>query len=179
MPRTRGLTSEEMAVMHALVLALALLALVCIPALVAAMICADELVHWLAAEWDARRVRRREQRALDHLERALHAETGFGGFDPAELDRPGGPAIEQIAADLRRLGGERLGPWQSSRSGHGDLLRAYDERLRLASRYLGVAEHLADLDGVDREIERVRVEGELEAAGLMLHQAGRHPYPEW
>ena len=33
---------------------------------------------------------------------------------------------------------------------------------------LGITEHLAELNGVDREIERVRVEGLLHAAGLTL-----------
>ncbi|MFK3981462.1 hypothetical protein ACI2K4_13925 [Micromonospora sp. NPDC050397] len=167
-----------MAVMHALVLALALLALVCVPALVAAMICADELVHWLAAEVDARRTQRRDRRVLDRLDRTFHHGAVPGRLDPTALDRPGGPAIEQVAADLRRLGGQRLDLPHQSRSRHGDVLRAYDERLRIASRYLGVAEHLADLDGLDREIERVRVEGELQAAGLILPTADRHPYPE-
>jgi hypothetical protein len=48
------------------------------------------------------------------------------------------------------------------------VVRAYDERLQMASRCLGVAEHLDGLEGVDRDIERVRVETELESAGLSL-----------
>ena len=46
------------------------------------------------------------------------------------------------------------------------VLLAYDEWLRLACRSLGVTEHLQPLSGMDRDIERVRVEGELEANGM-------------
>jgi hypothetical protein len=162
---------------HALVLALALLALVCLPALVAAILCADELVDWLAAELAVRRAARLERRAVGRLGRAIQAESGLAGLDPTEQDLLGRPAFEQVAADLRRLGGQRLGLPAQSRARHGDVLRAYDDRLRLASRYLGVAEHLADLDGLDREIERVRVEGELREAGLTLPTADRDPRP--
>ena len=52
-------------------------------------------------------------------------------------------------------------------------MRAYDERLRLACRCLEVPEHLAELEGIDLEIERVRVEGELIGAGLVLGAARR------
>ncbi|MGW4462932.1 hypothetical protein [Micromonospora sp. NPDC004704] len=162
-----------MAVVQVFVLALALLSLVCLPALVAGVLFADELVTWLAAEAVNRRTGRRQRRELDRLDRTFRAGAGRHHLDPSELDRPGGPAIEQVAADLRRLGGQRLGRPPRSRSAHGELLRAYDEQLRVASRYLGVAEHLADLDGLDREIERVRVEGELQAAGLVLSTADR------
>ena len=40
--------------------------------------------------------------------------------------------------------------------------------LAQACRCLGLCEHLCDLHGVDLEIERLRVEGELQAAGLVL-----------
>ena len=46
--------------------------------------------------------------------------------------------------------------------------RAYDDRLSLACLELEIPQHLRELTGVDLEIERVRVEGELEAAGLGL-----------
>jgi hypothetical protein len=51
------------------------------------------------------------------------------------------------------------------------VLRAYDQRLALASRSLGFTEHLGQLDGMDREIERLRVEGLLQAAGIRLRAA--------
>ncbi len=90
--------------------------------------------------------------------------------DPAVLPARLGPApIEWLARDLRRLDRQRRGGvtlesvrWQAA------VMRAYDERLCLACECLGVTENLRPLDGLDREIERVRVEGALEAAGLQL-----------
>ncbi|GAA4596457.1 hypothetical protein GCM10023107_37700 [Actinoplanes octamycinicus] len=77
--------------------------------------------------------------------------------------------IEQLAFDLRRLDRQRrTGPLRSSEVGMAALLQAYDARLRLACACLGVTEHLQPLQGVDLELERVRVEGRLEAAGLAL-----------
>ncbi|MFI1995839.1 hypothetical protein [Actinoplanes sp. NPDC020271] len=77
--------------------------------------------------------------------------------------------IEQLAYDLRRLDRQRRnGPLRSSEVCMAALLEAYDARLRLACRCLGVAEHLEPLTGVDREIERLRLEARLEAAGLAL-----------
>jgi hypothetical protein len=85
------------------------------------------------------------------------------------LARLGPAPIEWLARDLRRLDRQRRGGvtlesvrWQAA------VIRAYDERLCLACRCLGVTENLSPLDGLDREIERVRVEGALEAAGLRL-----------
>jgi hypothetical protein len=79
------------------------------------------------------------------------------------------PCIEQIAADLRRLDRQRrAGPTTQSQRWLADVVRAYDERLRLASRCLGVTEYLTPLEGVDRDIERLWVEAELQAAGLSL-----------
>lgn len=54
------------------------------------------------------------------------------------------------------------------------ILGAYDEQLRMASRYLGVVEYLSELHGVDRDLERLRVEGELQAAGLYLRDVTEH-----
>lgn len=91
-------------------------------------------------------------------------------FDPAvalaRLDRP---PIEWLARDLRRLDRQRRGGITLE----SDVLleavmQAYDERLCLACECLGVRENLQPLDGMDREIERVRVEGALEKAGLEL-----------
>ncbi|MBL7261022.1 hypothetical protein [Paractinoplanes lichenicola] len=91
-------------------------------------------------------------------------------FDPAAaLARLGPPPIEWLAQDLRRLDRQRRGGI-TLESGLllAAVLRAYDERLCLACECLGVAENLQPLDGMDREIERVRVEGALQAAGLEL-----------
>ena len=51
---------------------------------------------------------------------------------------------------------------------HTAVQRAYDDRLTVASRELHVEEYLAELTGVDLDIERVRVEGELQRAGMAV-----------
>ncbi|GAA4437946.1 hypothetical protein [Phytohabitans houttuyneae] len=155
-----------MAIVHAVVLALALVALVFLPCAVAFFICSDGPVRHIRRRLGARR----ERLALHRLDRTL----GQQAISLAELDEHQ-PSIQQIAADLRRLDRQRLGIATHSKVWHAAVLLAYDDRLRLASRCLGVPEHLDQLDGVDLEIERVRVEGELEAAGLALRPgAPRH-----
>jgi hypothetical protein len=81
---------------------------------------------------------------------------------------PAGPPIEQVAADLRRLGRQRLGIATRSPVWFAAVQRAYDDRLQVACRELGIEEHIADVAGVDLDIERVRVEGALQAAGMRL-----------
>jgi hypothetical protein len=84
---------------------------------------------------------------------------------PVTQHRP----VERLAADLRRLSvamaGIRPGTPQLRRVA---LLGAYEDTLIEASRALGVTESLAGLPrgGLDRELERMRVEAALEAAGL-------------
>ena len=48
------------------------------------------------------------------------------------------------------------------------VVKAYDRRLELACDTLGVAQHLHQLDGIDLDIERVRVQGRLQESGLDL-----------
>ncbi|WP_323373871.1 hypothetical protein [Plantactinospora alkalitolerans] len=157
-----------MAIVHAFALPLAILAVVCLPAVVAALICADELVDRFVCWIVERRESGRLRRAINRLDRTFEVDSLNREIDLAEFDRVDHPSFERIASDLRRLGGQRLGVAGRSRLWQNAVLEAYDDRLRLASRCLGVAEHLGDLDGVDLEIERVRVEGELQAAGLIL-----------
>ncbi|WP_041840535.1 hypothetical protein [Actinoplanes friuliensis] len=151
-----------MAISHIVVLATALLALLCLPCAVAVVVCADELVA--RRTWT--RHGRREIRALRCLERDLTS---------ADLEsRPPAPEpdMAELVADLRRLNRQRRsGPTRHSATWLAAVLEAYDERLELASRHLGLDEHLAQLEGMDREIERVRVEGLLHAAGLRLRTA--------
>jgi hypothetical protein len=79
------------------------------------------------------------------------------------------PSIEQLAFDLRRLAHQRRsGPTQHSEKWLAAVLRAYDDRLCLACRCLGLEEHLGPLEGMDRDLERMRMEHELKAAGLAL-----------
>lgn len=159
--------------MHALVLALALLALLCLPAIVALIIYADELLDRLAWSVGERREARRQRRTINRLDRAIGPRTWARDSELTALEREARPSIEQIAANLRRLGGQRLGLATRSVVWQTAVLRAYDDQLRMASRCLGVTEHLDQLDGVDLEIERVRVEGELQSAGLLLPTARR------
>ncbi|PKH43654.1 hypothetical protein [Nocardioides alpinus] len=81
--------------------------------------------------------------------------------------------IEQVGADVRRLRrafgqeGMRFAKYEGTR-------QAYDGVLAEAADTLELTHFLADLPpGVDRDLERVRVEGLLEDAGLLppLHAA--------
>lgn len=153
--------------MRATMLALALLALAALPVAIALIFCADDVTR----DVRMRIRRRRERRTLQQLDRALGAQA----IPTAELDERRQPSIQQIAADLRRLDRQRLGGVATqSRVWHAAVQQAYDDRLRLASRCLGVAEHLENLEGIDLAIERVRVEGELQAAGLALRSSIQH-----
>jgi hypothetical protein len=147
-----------MAIPHIVVLAAALLALLGLPCAVV-VVCAEQAIFPRAR----RRLGSRERRALRRLDRSLS-----GRAAPAALPRPRPaesplPCIEQIAAELRRLDRQRrAGPTLES-----------DVWLRLACHSLGVTEHLQQLDAIDRDIERVRVEGELQANGLALRSVAR------
>lgn len=144
--------------MHIVVLATVLLALLCLPCVVAVVVCADELVA--RRIWSRRG--RQEIRALRCLERGLATRELVLRSDHEV-------SIEELVADLRRLDRQRrTSPTIDSDTWLAEVLRAYDQRLALASRALGLTEHLAQVDGMDREIERVRVEGLLHAAGLRL-----------
>ncbi|WP_433373481.1 hypothetical protein ACQPZX_01980 [Actinoplanes sp. CA-142083] len=145
---------------HIVVLLVAVLTLLFLPCVVAAVFCADEAGP---RRWWTRQGRR-ELRALRRLDRALRASDPIPSL--ALLDTP---SIEQLAFDLRRLAQQRRGgPSQQSEKWRAAVLRAYDERLCLACRALGLTEHLGPLQGMDRELERLRVESELQAAGLAL-----------
>ncbi|GIF76160.1 hypothetical protein [Asanoa siamensis] len=158
-----------MAIPHTLVLAVAILTLLCLPAIVAAIVCADELIERAARALHQARLVRRERRDISRLDRSM-GELSVEVELPT-ADEPERPTIEQIAADLQRLGRQRLGVAQRSQVWQTAVLRAYDEQLRLACSCLGVTEHLSELVGVDLEIERVRVEGELQLAGMTLPTA--------
>ncbi|MGI5245807.1 hypothetical protein [Dactylosporangium sp. CA-139066] len=81
------------------------------------------------------------------------------------------PPIEQVAGDLRRLNRLRESVATRSRVWFVAVQEAYDEGLCTACAQLDVEEHLGELGGVDLELERLRVEGELERAGLVLRNA--------
>lgn len=154
-----------MAIAHIAVLSAALSALLLLPCAAAALLSPGDARHMRRL---LSRPGRQDLRALRRLDRTL------GALDMApRLAALDDPAIEQIAYDLRRLDHQRRsGPSRYSAVWLAAVLRAYDARLQLACRCLGVTEHLQPLRGVDREIERVRVEGQLEAAGLTLRRPG-------
>ncbi|PZM93444.1 MAG: hypothetical protein DIU79_10870 [Actinobacteria bacterium] len=160
-----------MAVVHTLVLLLVLLAILFLPVLIALFIGADELADRVAckvAEW---REARRERRVIKRLNKIVDVTSIARDIDLSAFDRDLRPSIEEIAADLRRLGEQRLHLANRSAVWRCAVIKAYDDRLRLASQRLGIVEHLAELDGMDLDIERVRVEGMLAAAGLPLPAA--------
>jgi hypothetical protein len=142
-------------------LTLALVALVLLPCLVA-------LVVINVDRWRRPRSSWQERWTLIRLERALARQPADLRFILDAMGRPGRPPIEQIASDLRRLGRHRLGLANRNPVWHEAVRQAYDDRLRLACGCLGIQQHLTELDGLDLEIERVRVEGELRAAGLFF-----------
>jgi hypothetical protein len=83
---------------------------------------------------------------------------------------PQEPPIERVAADLRRvhrlLAGYPAGTPAARRFG---TRQAYDELLTQACRQIGVPHRLAELpEGMDREIERLRVEHSLRERGLAV-----------
>jgi len=181
------------AVVNALVLVAAVLAVACLPLLLVLAISMEEAVErglrairrGLRRWWQApHRVARRSRRSLRHLERLAERDQRRSAQPPRSWmgriawalrrthrsvpTQPAGPPIEQVAADLRRLGQQRLGIATRSPVWFAAVQRAYDDRLQVACRELEVEEHLAELEGVDLEIERVRVEGALQAAGMSL-----------
>lgn len=119
---------------------------------------------------------RRQRRLLEELDRTLGADPAPTPSAPDWSLWPHRTAIEQIAADLRRLNRQRLGVAKRSVMWRKAILGAYDDRLRMASRCLGVVEYLDGLDGADRDLERIRVEGELRAAGLDLRATTAYPH---
>src|SRR5215475_4235840 len=112
-----------------------------LPCVVLLIIFVDDLCSAIARTW--RRVRRRRHGV------------------------PSGPPLEELAADLQRLGEARRLPQQAP-SRRAAVLAAYDRRLVMACAALGVAHDLEELDGFDKNIERVRMEGALLQAGFVL-----------
>jgi hypothetical protein len=145
---------------HVAVLGAAVTTLLLLPCALAALMRSDEAVARRA--WSRRPPE--ETQALRALDRAMQGTERLPLLDDAPA-----PTVDEIAKDLRRLDRQRKGgPTCESRLWLAAVQQAYDERLCLACRCLGVTEHLQPLEGVDREIERVRVEGELQAAGVAL-----------
>lgn len=91
-------------------------------------------------------------------------------LSPVEPEPPAGPAIEDLARNLRRLRREALAPAPGAPMVRRTAaMAAYDDVLLQAARALDVPDTLSTLPpGTDREAERLRVEHLLRAAGLVL-----------
>lgn len=123
------------------------------------------LLVWIAIQivFDAviRSPWKRERRIIGRLLRRARRTTHAA--EMVHVHRP----IEQVGADVRRLRqafgqvGMRFAKYEGTR-------QAYDGVLAEAADSLELSHVLADLPpGVDRDLERVRVEGLLEDAGLL------------
>ena len=85
-----------------------------------------------------------------------------------------GRPVEQLAADLRRL--RSAAAVDQRRSATHQLANrvAYDQLLMQACQMMNVPHELGKhTAGPQRDIERIRVEAELERAGIVLSSAGR------
>ncbi len=87
--------------------------------------------------------------------------------------------LEKITADLCRLSTAlRDVPPEASRARKHGLLLAYDDVLGNAALALDVPQALAELPlGLDRDLERIRVESELRDAGLRFGPRKRQDTP--
>jgi hypothetical protein len=85
-------------------------------------------------------------------------------------EHPEGLPIERIARDARRLRAQlgAVGPG-TPMSRRAAIVQAYDEVLAEACRAVGVRDTLSDLPpGTERDAERLRIEFELDRAGVRL-----------
>jgi len=145
-----------------------MLAVLTLPCWLILIVSADVIADWLRRTVAIRRRRCRlggswrDRRSFASLDRDITRATAD---DPTEA---ADPPIERVAADLRRLGRQRIEIGNRSPVWHLALQRAYDDRIRIACRALRVDHHLNELTGMDLDIERLRVEGELQAAGLVM-----------
>jgi hypothetical protein len=89
---------------------------------------------------------------------------------PAPAPNPQGLPVERIARDLRRLQPEARRPQSGTTNAkHRGVVAAYDDLLLEACRAVDVSTSLSELpEGLERESERLRVEYELEKAGISL-----------
>ena len=87
--------------------------------------------------------------------------------------------LEKIIADLCRLSTSlRDVPPQASRARKRGVLLAYDDVLAKAALALDVPQALGELPlGMDRDLERIRVESDLHAAGLQFGPRKRQDTP--
>ncbi len=86
---------------------------------------------------------------------------------------PMGPPLERVVRDLHRLEPEARRHRQGTPNAkHRGVVSAYDDLLLEACRAVEVDTSLASMpEGIERESERLRVEYELERAGLRFRNA--------
>ncbi len=117
------------------------------------------LYDLLAGRWDDSLSRFRERRAAaaEHR-RSLKM-----------LRRPQGVPLERLVADLRRLRAAVTGDAHRSAAHQMGNRMAYDQLLMQTCDMLEIEHELSeDSKGLDRDIERIRIEAELERAGVMV-----------
>lgn len=114
----------------------------------------------MLADPPPRRLRAIKNRVVEAFERRRNLHT---------LRRQRGTSLERLATDLRRL---RLAVSTDERRSAAHQLgnrMAYDAVLRQLCEMLDIVHELdTELIGLDRDIERLRVEAELERSGVML-----------
>ncbi|MBC2934881.1 hypothetical protein [Nocardioides sp. zg-1228] len=83
------------------------------------------------------------------------------------------PAIEELAADVRRVRRVALAPAPGTpMARRRGILAAYDDLLAQAARTLEVPDLMSELpEGTERDAERLRLEHLLREAGLVLDQS--------
>ncbi|HYT10119.1 MAG TPA: hypothetical protein VEL73_05595 [Mycobacteriales bacterium] len=121
---------------------------------------------------------------LMHLERIggwVVAGLRFARLLPRRKDDVRRPPVERLAADLRRLSAACLDcPRGTSHARRTGLLTAYDGALVAACDAMEVPQSLDALPaGMDRELERIRVEAAIEAAGLRFRSGVPRDRTAW
>lgn len=135
------------------------LGLIALSLVVAAPIAFLALYDLTAGRWDEsiKQWRGRREVAMEHR-RAVKA-----------LRRQQGIPIEQLAADLRRLRAVISTDEHRSAAHQMGNRMAYDQILIQACEMLGIDHELGQqTKGLDRDIERFRLEAELERAGVVI-----------
>jgi hypothetical protein len=106
-----------------------------------------------------------------HARGLLRRATSLGrrvGLVPPLIEQAAGPPLEDLAATLRRLHPAVRSPRaETTPVRQQGILAAYDGVLVAAATALAIPTTLADLpEGLDHEAERLRIEHELQRAGL-------------
>ncbi len=98
------------------------------------------------------------------------AQKLFGRADPVPVERPDANSIERLASDACRLRRDLVLLSPNAPFAKREAIElAYDDVLMTAASQLGVDQELTTARrGRERELERLRLEAELESAGFRL-----------